>query len=548
MKKFLAILALIVVILAAAVAYIYTRPRKPLPRPHIIVALIDTMRADHVGCYGYTRPTTPFIDSLAAKGTVYENVYPPTSWTLPSLATIFLGLNPQQHGITDGLQTMGMLAYQHQLSGKYQTLTERLAADGYMTVGYSTNIHITQATGFGQGFSIFREAATSNAEAVEQMAQTDRGRFHETDYHGKPYFLFMHFFDPHTPYLVREPYIKSVAPNLDTQAFLAANPMGGDLMNGFEPDHFKKHPEQLQALSDVYDSEIAAADAALGRIIRNLPGSDRAVIVVVSDHGEAFYEHESMLHGYDLYEETLRVPLVVRESQKPKASSPGGRRVSDVVGLYDIAPTILGYAGIPHEDLPGADINKAIPKSRALPLHLHRGSIQKHGAIIWPKKLIVDDVGGVEEVFDLQVDPLEKNPISPDSASDELQEAADAAGIIDPEIPAVLVHNKFVTGAEQIKTLGYLTGGGGGGGTHKATPTPTPWVVELDVCSALESINKECSAKEETAQKACVKKRLDELKEKVCHKASSYNYRKKCEFMRLKSALRICGRQEADKE
>ena len=549
MKKLIVFLVVVVAVLAALVLFVYTRPAKPLAHPHIIVALIDTMRADHVGCYGYKRPTTPFIDELASKGTLYEKVYPPTSWTLPSLATIFTGLYPQQHGIIEGLQTMGVLAYQHQLSSKYLTLPERLANAGYLNIGYSTNIHITKATGFGQGFSIFREAATSNAEMVEQMAQSDRGRFHEANYHGQPYFLFMHFFDPHSPYMVREPYIKQVAPNLKSDAFLAANPMGGDLMSGFAPGHFKQHPEQLQALTDVYDSEIAAADAALGRIIRNLPGSDRAIIIVLSDHGEAFYEHETMLHGFDLHEEALRVPLIIREAVKPKAPASAGRRIGDVVSLIDIVPTILGYAGADHGDLPGADVNKEIPARRVLPLHLHRGPIRQHGAIIWPHKLTVDTKTDATQLYDLSSDPQEKYPLGEQSASEELLDAAEQAAVIDPAIEAVLVHNKFVANKEQIQSLGYLTEGQEAikeVSKKKPTPSPTPWVIELKICRTLETIQKECADPDKQKQKACVKERLDVLKEKTCHKASSYNYRKKCEFMRLKSSLRICSQAQSD--
>jgi len=550
MKKLIGILLIIVIVLAAAVLYVFTRSPKPLDRPHIIVALIDTLRADHVGCYGYPRPTTPYIDTLAAQGTIYENVYSPTSWTLPALATIFLGLNPQQHGVTEGLQTLGVLAYQHQLSSKHRTVTERLANEGYLTIGFSTNIHIAASTGFDQGFSTFREATSSNAEMVEQMVTDNLGRFREANYHGKPYFLFMHFFDPHTPYLVREPYIKEVAPNLDTDAFLAASPMNGDLMYGFEPGHFGDHPEQIQALKDVYDSEIAATDAALGRIIAGLPGSDRAVIIVLSDHGEAFYEHETMLHGYDLHEETVRVPLIIREPMRPNPS-PGGRRVKDIVGLIDLAPMVLGYAGAPHDDLPGVDITKAIPERRTFPFHLHRGPVQMHGAMIWPKKLIVDTKSKTEKLYALNVDPLEKGPLDIGTNEEELRKAAEEAARIEPEIKAVLVRNEFVVNKEQLQALGYLTEGRQAPKGEKnelaksATPSPTPWVVELNVCQTLSAIKKKCAMPDPVEQKACVKERLDDLIEKTCHKASSYNYRKKCEFMRLDSALRICEHSQA---
>lgn len=266
--------------------------------------------------------------------------------------------------------------------------------------------------------------------------------------------------------------------------------------------------------------------------------------MILSDHGEAFYEHQTMLHGFDIHEETLRVPLIIRERQD-RPSSPGaaGRRVENPVSLVDVAPTLLRYAGVAHGDLPGLDLMGEIPADRVFPIHLRRGSVRMHGALIWPLKTIVEEKTGRTLLFDLEKDPGERKNLLP--ARDipvALKEATERAGKIEPDIEAVLVRNTFGGDRERLRSLGYLGDGRSAlpGEKPEATPKPVPWFVELGICPLLEKIVSQCGKGETPVGKVCVERELDALKEKTCSKASSFNYRKKCEFMRLASTQRRC--------
>ncbi len=562
MKKLVGILALVVVVLAGAAVFVFTRPPEAPATPHIVMIVIDTLRADHVGAYGYPRPVTPNIDALAARGTLFENVYPPTSWTVPSMATMFTGQYPQRHGIIQGLQIFGQIAYQHQLGNAHDTLAERLSGAGYLSLGYSTNVHITRATGFGQGFEVFEEATSANAEYVEELVDANLPRLTKAVREAKPYFLYLHFFDPHTPYLPREPFFQKIAPNADQKILLDVNPSQGDLMSSFPRGFFSKNQLHLQALKDVYDSEIAACDDVIGRILGKLPGLENAYVMLVSDHGEAFSEHDTMLHGYDLFEGTLRVPLIVAPPGGPNAPRPyeiaAGTKVSTRVGVVDVMPTLLGLAGITAQDLDGVNLLANVPDTRTFPLHLHRGPVEAYGAIRYPWKVLVDKAAETTMLYNLESDPTEKTNLAPAQAvPGDLMKAAAAADVIAPKIPAVLVRNQHVANEDQLKSLGYLTGGGDDeskkpAAPGEATPAPTPdvpWVVDLQLCDRVRAVKTKCDkVAEPLARDACVNDGLDAIKKDTCPKAKSYDHKKKCEFMRLDPTLRICGQVEAAKK
>ncbi|MBZ0270800.1 sulfatase-like hydrolase/transferase [bacterium] len=540
MKKLVLALTVVVAALTAAVVFRYARPRAPMSRPHIVLIIVDTLRADRMGAYGYTRPTSPVFDRLASESLVFDNAFAPSSWTVPSVATMFTGLWPREHGVTEGLQFMGKVSFQHQLPEAYETIAERLAGAGYETYGYSTNAHITRQTGFGQGFTHFESPATANAEMIEQLIREDFTSLSEREKDGQPYFVFMHFFDPHAPYIVREPQITAVAPGFDNEAFLSVNADHGDVQLGLADDYFDRpeNAKQLAALSDAYDSEIAATDEVIGRILADLPGADRAAIVFVSDHGEGFNDHGNMLHGFDLYNETVRVPLLVHVPEQGGEAIPA-RRVTEPVALVDVLPTLLtlGKAPLP-PNVPGVDLRGNIPTGRAFPLHLKRGPIEAHGAIAWPYKLIHDTFRSTREMYDLAADPGERTNLLPDtSPPEDLAAAADAAATLAPIVTPQLIENPEVTDPEQLRSLGYLTGPG----ATPAPETPVSWVVELDICPAVEKIEADCGAKPEAERILCVDSALDGLKAERCAKASNFNYRKKCEFMRLATVKRLCA-------
>ncbi|MCZ7583806.1 MAG: sulfatase [Deltaproteobacteria bacterium] len=536
MKKLAIVLAVVVLVLGVLVAREYLLPAKALKHPHIVLIVIDTLRADHVSAYGYTRQTTPTLDLLASRRLLFENAHAPTSWTLPSMATLFTGLPPRTHGIVEGLQFMGQIVSQHQMSEEFDTLAERLFAAGYETFGYSTNAHVTRQTGFAQASPSSRRPPSPTPRPSKNWSTKTATVSPNATAKASPTFLYMQLFDPHVPYMVREPFAKQLAPDFDFDAFLNVNAEHGDLMIGLPPDYFDTRPGQLQALRDAYDSEVAATDDVIGRILAELPGADDALILMVSDHGEAFYEHKTMLHGFDLFEETVRVPMILRPpvTGKPFAAA----RKTDPVFLEDVVPTLLSAAGATHADLAGVDIRGAVPKDRAHAFHLKRGPMEQHGAMIWPEKLIVDRYGMQRFYFNLEDDPGEtKNLIDAATPPEKLVTAAEQAWTIEPKVRPIMIHNDQVTMADQLRSLGYLSPGKSPTADASPSPTPekTPWYIELGVCPKIKAIVNECGQ-----NAACVDPKIEALKEDTCPKAESFNFRKKCEFFRVPQTLTRC--------
>ncbi len=487
-----------------------------------------------MSCYGYARQTTPFIDSVAQEGLLFENAYAPSSWTVPSTATILTGLQPQEHGLVQGiLQPDNQVLRQHQLHPDSTTLAEKLRTSGYETFGYSANSHITRAMGFGQGFNTFREINFMNAEFLEALIMQDLPSIRGSDHSAKPYFLFMHFVDPHWPYMHRPNSIRRLGIDDSSQSMQEVRVLEGDPMLHFSPGYFREHESYLRALTDLYDGEIAAVDEVIGRILAELPRSEQAMIAILSDHGEAFSEHDTMLHGYDLYEETVRVPLILRLPKKG-GQFPPHKRISERAMLIDIMPTLLKAAGVDKGILPGVDLTAEIPPSRETPLHLSRGPIRWHGAIVDHRKGIVHEHAGRKMLFDIQSDPGETKDLYPqEGLSDDMNAAVERAVVINPKIVPHMITNAKIGDINKLKSLGYLSGGVGA--------IETPWIVSMGICPRIFDIDRQCGKEPEYLKGDCVGEKIDALKKEICPGIKSFNLRKKCEQLRLNVAKRLCG-------
>ncbi|MCO6436641.1 MAG: sulfatase-like hydrolase/transferase [Phycisphaerae bacterium] len=285
----------------------------------VLLVTLDTTRADHIGCYGYAGARTPTLDRLAAEGIWFDDAISPVPLTLPAHASILTGLNPTSHGV----RSNGA----YRLDDSFTTLSERFQDAGYDTAGFVSAFVLDGRFGLAQGMALFdakvetpgvafggldsrRPASEVTDAALAWMKRRDNDR---------PYFLWVHYYDPHDPYVPPEPYA--------TQ--------------------FAGRP---------YDGEIAYMDAQLGRImeaIRQSPRSDRTLVVVVGDHGESLNEHDEFSHGRTLYEATQRVPLIVWSG-----GATGGAVVDKFsVGLVDIFPTVVELAGLePVESLDGRSL------------------------------------------------------------------------------------------------------------------------------------------------------------------------------------------------
>lgn len=299
-------------------------------RPNVLLLVLDTVRADHLSCYGYERSTTPNLEAFAQYARKYTNTMASGSFTLPNHASLFCGLPVSAHGTTFGHQF---------LDKRFVTLASLLQNSGYQTAAWSCNsFYAGPRCGFGRGFDSF-----SCCDSTVNM-HGDLGNWFEGQYQpDKPFFIFLNYLDAHGPYKpatehklqwaskgLRDTYFRNPIDTLQVDYVLT----GQDLLT----------PDQISAAEVFYDEAIAYLDSKLGQLFRFLARNgleDNTLLVVTSDHGEHFNEHHLMTHGYSLYEPILRVPLIVRY---PKQFSPG--EDDRLVQTTDVFATALDVAGV----------------------------------------------------------------------------------------------------------------------------------------------------------------------------------------------------------
>ena len=318
------------------------------PPPDIVLIVIDSLRPDHLGCYGYHPPTSPGIDTLAGGGVRCELALSTTSWTLPAHAALFTGLFDSTHGlVTNGLR----------LSRHATTLAQCLARRGYRTAGFFGGPYLHPDFGLAQGFETWESCMTPQTEALIAGGQLGGESAHE-DVSGprtvaaigrflekpdpRPLFLFVHLFDVHYDYSPPPEDVLPFYPDYDgttSFAHLDSNPAISKDMS----------PRDRQHLLALYDGEIRFTDRNLTRILALLgqQRSDRGrLLVVTADHGEEFFEHGNKGHQSSLYDEQVRIPLVWNWP----GHLPQDTLVRDPVRIIDIMPTLLAVAGV--EDPP----------------------------------------------------------------------------------------------------------------------------------------------------------------------------------------------------
>ncbi len=282
---------------------------QPSSHPNLLLVSIDTVRADHVGCYGYKLIQTPYIDLLASEGVRFNTAVSQVPLTLPSHCTILTGTYPAYHGVRDNVG--------YRLSESKTTLAKILKGQGYQTAAFIGAYVLNSRFGLGQGFDEYddRIAGSSRLGLVVNLNSVERPAGEVITHAmgwlnahaGSRFFVWIHLYDPHDPYEPPPPYA----------------------------DRYKDRP---------YDGEIAYADHELGRLLEFLKQRklyENTVIVLLSDHGESFGEHQEWTHGYFIYDTTLLVPLIIKPIDKGLA----GRSVTEQVSLVDVAPTVLQLLG-----------------------------------------------------------------------------------------------------------------------------------------------------------------------------------------------------------
>ena len=379
------------------------------PRPNVLLISMDTTRADHLSVYGYERDTSPVLRSLAAEGVRFEVAYAPSATTAPSHASLFTALSPVAHGVVKNGRP---------LAPDFETLAEVLAAQGYQTAAVVSSYVLSERFGFAQGFGHF-DADFSQADVPDGMRHWE-GHVVEGKFHGRaddttrralawlddrshpeaPFFLFVHYFDPHDPYLPPKNFAPPFVPGA-------------------------KEALKLNRNIFFYDVLVAFTDQEIGRLLAGIDGrrlEGETLVVVTGDHGEGLMDHGHMFHGAHIYEEGVRVPLIFRWP----GTIPPGAVVSEPVQLTDIVPSLLDMLGLlPARPLHGQSLAGVLSGEGDLegerPVHLYRrhyagGEVMKGVYVEGEKfglrrgrwKLIEGPEEGTLELFDLESDPGER--------------------------------------------------------------------------------------------------------------------------------------------
>jgi arylsulfatase A-like enzyme len=308
---------------------------------NVLLISIDTLRADHLGCYGYPRPTSPHLDAFAAEGVRFARAISQSPWTTPSHMTLFTSLHPSSHQLNQSYESF--LRTARVLPEATVTLAEVLREHGYRTLALTGGGTVAGRLGFDQGFEEYLEGYYNLGNRVWNQLQTWLDAPREA-----PFFLFLHTFHVHAPYssieLAQEHIDAETAQEMYRATLAAGSPLAGQ--RRFLAERGLLRPEVTKAL---YDGGIRETDAFLGRLFDELHRrglDDETLIIVTSDHGEEFADHDPKklydAHGHSQHEELVHVPLLV---QFPRYAA-AGRVVNVPVGLIDVAPTILDLLGI----------------------------------------------------------------------------------------------------------------------------------------------------------------------------------------------------------
>lgn len=416
-------------------------------KPNVLLIVMDTTRGDRVSVNGYPRKTTPALERLAAEGAAFVEAWSPSCWTGPAHAALFTGLGADRHGYSDSARPF--------LDERMVTLTEALRAAGWATGGFSNNPWVSSEQGFHQGFDRYDDVWRDRPE-YPQARETFRRVLEWTaarEAAGDPWFAFVNLMEPHAPYtpdeataarFVRAPEAGSeqaAGHPLDmkwARNFQFPETLGYQLGTVVVPSH------RMELCSDLYDAEIAVADAEIGALadaLRARGALDGTIVVVTGDHGEEFGEHRLAEHGFGLWRTLLHVPLVIRMPGR----FDGGRRDPGVARLEDVAPTILGACGVAAPAGPdgaaldGADLGAVAPKAQAPraaraafgPVNRHEFQARKmypgcdtsimhrrwRSVFDGKLHLLVRDDGDVR-LFDTAADPLEQKDLAPARAAD----------------------------------------------------------------------------------------------------------------------------------
>ncbi len=428
---------LALLLLSGAACSKKTETPKPEARPvNIVFILLDAVRADHLTPYGYARrDTTPFLKSLAEKSVVFDRAYATSTWTPSSMASIFTSLNVNQHGVFTGYVATksalerGEIIALNRIPSTVETLPEVMKRLGYRTFGVADNLNICEQMGFSRGFDHFSPHNSAGSDVINEQILEWRDAIRS----GGRYFLYIHYMDAHLPYRPRAPWYDE-----------------------------KVKPAEVRR--EAYDSNLSLLDKRIRKVFEMLDFSQDTMVVVTADHGEEFQDHGGVGHKNQLYNELLRVPMIVYFPQRLPP-----RRVAETVSTLDLLPTFRELAGDRLSRLDrGVSFFKTLagsPTQEPRTLFPMRWSeteekTAKKGVVRGKWKYIVTLPQEKEELYDTEEDPREranlakKNPSMVAEMRMRLEDFEKNTRVFPREFarPARVSPEQ----AEQLRALGYL--------------------------------------------------------------------------------------------
>ena len=381
------------------------------PTRNVLLIVVDTLRADHLGFHGYARATSPRLDEWVARGVVFEQALATSPWTVPSFASLYTGQLPSRHGA--GREP----ARPHQpgvsigrLDGGVRTLAEILSERGFATAAFINNPFLHAKGGLARGFDHYDYQPGNNWKLRRAAEVVDTALVWLDEPRNAPTLAVVHLFDPHLDYDPPEPY---------------RGRFGGSYRGGltYPVNDLTRIRSELVARSAAdrdfivaaYDEELLYIDAQVGRLLDGLSergGLSDTLVVLVADHGEEFFDHGEFEHGHSMYQELLRVPLVIWAPGVPAA------RVEAPVSIADLLPTVLAALELePEPEIFGRSLWAAIAGAEpvgprvSIAENTLKGR-QRKALVRWPHKLILDEESGEVALFDLAADPGEQTDLA----------------------------------------------------------------------------------------------------------------------------------------
>ncbi len=434
-------------LLAAAAAACADAP----PRP-VILVVVDTLRPDHLGMYGYERPTSPGLDAWAEQGQVFDRAYSSSSWTLPAFATMFTSQYPVRHGagtmLTSGPRAADDVRGRERFTGldtAFPTLAEVFGAAGYRTGAVLSNPFLHENFGVSRGFQDYDYAARRRADEI-----VDRSLDWIAAREGAPFFLMVHFMDPHLPYDAPAPLRgRFTAETSSALEYPVAR------VHDVRRQMAEFSDADRQFVAAAYDEEIAYLDSEVVRLFESLQSRgvwENAIVLLTSDHGEELFEHGGFEHGHSFYDEVVRIPFLLWGA--------GTGRRPEPVSLLDVGPTLLAAAGVAlPEGLQGLSVLEAGAEGIAAERGLVGEGTLDHrdlrAVVLWPYKILFEDDQAIA-AFNLENDPAESVDLlgSADTALEGLVTAA--ARLLESPSGSLNEATLDPSVLEQLRDIGYI--------------------------------------------------------------------------------------------